>query len=86
MEQSFIAALDEFLAANGKNILEKPERLRALFLDFFQGKYRAETQIFSRFLASREAMELRNSDDVDPFLLHIVSGSNDSTVKIRCIE
>ena len=73
MNKPFIALLTDFVDANGKKILDQPDRFKSLFLDFSQNQYRAEVQIFSQFLASKQAQELKNADDVDtPFLKGIV--------------
>ena len=56
MEKTFISFLTEFIDSNGKKILEQPERFKALFLDSSQNECRAETQIFSQFLASKQAI------------------------------
>ena len=65
MKKTFVSLLIDFIDANGKKILDQPDRFKSLFLDFSQNEYRAETQIFSQFLASNQAKELKNSDDVD---------------------
>jgi len=73
MHKTFISALTEFIDANGKKILDQPDRFKSLFLDFSQNEYRAEAQIFSQFLASNQARELKNSEDVDAAFLKAVS-------------
>ena len=62
-----------FIDTNGKRILDQSDRFRSLFLDFSQNNYRAEAQIFSRFLASPQAQELKNSEDADPAMLRAIT-------------
>jgi hypothetical protein len=71
MEKTFLSLLRDFIEENGRKILDQPEQFRALFLDFSQNEFRAEAQIFSQFLDSKQAAELRNSDDVDLVFLRI---------------
>ena len=65
MKKSFISLLFDFIEANGKKILDQPDRFKSLFLDFSQNEFRAEAQIFCQFLASKQAQELKNNDDVE---------------------
>ena len=65
MEKTFDTLLTEFIDANGAKVLDNPDRFRSLFLDFSQNECRAEAQIFSQFLASPQANELRNSEYAD---------------------
>ena len=74
MNKPFIALLTDFIDVNGKKILDQPDRFKSLFLDFTQNQYRAEVQIFSQFLASKQAQELKNADDVDASFLKALSG------------
>jgi hypothetical protein len=69
MKRTFIALLNDFIETNNKKVLEQPQRFMSLFLDYTQNEYRAETQIFSHFLSSKYAQELKGNNDVDiPFL------------------
>jgi predicted nucleic acid binding AN1-type Zn finger protein len=69
MKQPFITLLNEFIETNNKKVLEQPQRFMSLFLDYTQNEYRAETQIFSQFLSSKYAQEIKSNNDVDiPFL------------------
>ena len=69
MERPFVSLLTDFFNANGKKLLDQPDRFRSLFLDFTQNEYRAEAQIFSQFLASKQAQELKNNEDVDALVM-----------------
>ena len=67
MPKSFTSLLTEFLTANDKKILDNPDRFKSLFLDFSQNECRAEAMVFSQFLASPQAKELKNSEYADAF-------------------
>jgi hypothetical protein len=73
MEKSFISLLTEFFTANDKKILDQPERFKSLFLDFSKNEFRAEAQIFNQFLASKQAQELKNSEDTDTVFLKAIT-------------
>jgi hypothetical protein len=73
MKKDFITLLDELIEYNGKKILEQPDRFLGTFLDFTQNEYRAEAQVFSQFLASKQAKEIKASDDVDVAFLGAIA-------------
>jgi hypothetical protein len=62
MKKTFITLLNEFIETNNKKVLEQPQRFMSLFLDYTQNEYRAETQVFSKFIASKQAQELKNNN------------------------
>ena len=45
----------------GKGILEEPNRFKSLFLDFSQGQYKAEANVFGAFLGSVHAQKVKDS-------------------------
>ena len=69
MAKTFVTLLTEFIAANDKKILDNPDRFKSLFLDFSQNQCRTEAMIFSQFLASPQAAELKNTDYADSAVL-----------------
>ena len=69
MAKTFDTLLTEFIAANDKKILDNPDRFKSLFLDFSQNQCRAEAMVFSQFLASPQAAELKNTDYADSTVL-----------------
>ncbi|MCL2720593.1 MAG: SUMF1/EgtB/PvdO family nonheme iron enzyme [Treponema sp.] len=73
MKKAFITLLTEFVEDNGRKILENPDRFKSLFLDFSQNQFKAEVQIFCQFLASPQAQEIKQSDDVDTLFLNGVA-------------
>ena len=73
MEKPFISLLIDFCLVNGQKILEQPDRFKSLFLDFSHNQYRAETQIFSQFIASKYAQQLKNSDNIDIPIIKTIS-------------
>ena len=73
MKKTFVTLLNEFIDVNGKRVFENPNRFIALFLDYTQNEYRAETQVFSKFIASKQALELKSNNDVDNFFLKSIA-------------
>ncbi|MCL2720586.1 MAG: formylglycine-generating enzyme family protein [Treponema sp.] len=83
MQKTFISLLTEFVEDNGGKILENPDRFKSLFLDFTQNQYKAEIQIFCQFLASPQAQEIKQSDDVDELFLKGVADRFNKTYLIE---
>jgi hypothetical protein len=73
MKKDFITLLNELIEYNGKKILEQSDRFLGTFLDFTQNEYRAEAQVFSQFLASKQAQEIKASDDIDAVFLKAIA-------------
>jgi hypothetical protein len=73
MKKLFVTFLNELIEYNGKKILEQPDRFLGTFLDFTQNEYRAEAQVFSQFLASKQAQEIKASDDIDAVFLKAIA-------------
>ena len=72
MEEAFISTLDkfaEFIHSNGKEILGQPDRFKSVFLDLSQNQYRAQAKVFSQFLASKYAHDMRNGNAIDTAML-----------------
>ena len=76
MEEAFISTLEkfaEFVHSNGKEILGQPDRFKSVFLDLSQNQYRAQANVFSQFLASKYAHDMRNGSAIDTAMLRVTA-------------
>jgi len=59
--------------ANGRVIMEEPERFRAKFMDISGGRFRPEAKVISEFIVSEEAMTMKISGAVDAAALRDIA-------------
>jgi len=60
MDKTFISLLSDFIEKYGKDIMDHPDKFRALVLDFTKNDYKAETMVFCQFLSSNQITDFKN--------------------------
>jgi hypothetical protein len=58
LDKSYISLLNDFKGTYGKEIFDKPDQFRTLFLDFSKNEYKAEVLVFCQFLSSTQIKEI----------------------------
>jgi len=73
MEKSFDSLLTAFIGANGREILDNPDRFKSVFLDYSRNEHNAELKIFKQLLDSNFAREIKTHENVDTLFLSSVA-------------